>query len=252
MAQRFDYSHRSVSPENPDVYVGGESAILESNSSEQIVFRMPYIRDTGQVVQFPQVVSFESPSQGGSVDGGTVVYLGVRPGENSPPTADAGLPQTVLSGSQVTLDGSGSSDPDEDPLTYLWQAPPWGSPVTLEEATSAIAHFTAPLTEGQRYLFFNLEVSDGTETDTDGVEVVVVSELPETPTPTITEIPVSTATATPTASPGTSPAPEPSARVKLLLQYALTWEAGAEEGGSPGLLSLLGQWATGGHTAPPK
>ena len=38
----------------------------------------------------------------------------------SAPVANAGVDQTVLVGGTVTLDGSGSTDADSDPLTYSW------------------------------------------------------------------------------------------------------------------------------------
>jgi hypothetical protein len=41
---------------------------------------------------------------------------------NQPPTADAGGPYLVAVGGQVTLNGSGSSDPDGDSLTAEWTA----------------------------------------------------------------------------------------------------------------------------------
>ena len=37
-----------------------------------------------------------------------------------PPVADAGPDQTVFVGDTVQLDGSGSSDVDNDPLTFQW------------------------------------------------------------------------------------------------------------------------------------
>ncbi len=46
---------------------------------------------------------------------------------NIKPVADAGPDQTVeqtsVSGAEVTLDGTGSSDPDNDTLTYTWTGP---------------------------------------------------------------------------------------------------------------------------------
>ncbi|MFH2013176.1 MAG: choice-of-anchor D domain-containing protein, partial [Pseudomonadota bacterium] len=47
-----------------------------------------------------------------------VTLLGIGIGE--PPTANAGLDRTVSVNSPITLDGSNSSDPDGDPLTYQW------------------------------------------------------------------------------------------------------------------------------------
>jgi hypothetical protein len=40
--------------------------------------------------------------------------------QNSPPVAEAGPNQTVLTGERVQLNGSGSTDVDGDPLTYRW------------------------------------------------------------------------------------------------------------------------------------
>jgi hypothetical protein len=40
---------------------------------------------------------------------------------NLPPSAKAGPDQTVLLGAVATLDGTGSSDPNGTPVTYIWR-----------------------------------------------------------------------------------------------------------------------------------
>ena len=77
----------------------------------------------------------------------------------SRPIANAGTAQTVAAGATVTLDGSGSSDPNGHPLTYQWTQTA-GPAVTLSSTTAVKPTFTAPATAGT--LTFQLVVNDGT------------------------------------------------------------------------------------------
>ncbi len=90
---------------------------------------------------------------------------------NYKPVADAGPDQKVLSGDTVTLDGSGSSDPDDDPLTYVWSfiSMPSGSSATLSDAAAINPSFVADLPG--TYLL-RLIVNDG-EIDSDPDTVTI-------------------------------------------------------------------------------
>ena len=82
------------------------------------------------------------------------------PAPNNAPVAKAGADRTVVVGTPVTLDGSGSSDADGDPLTYRWAlaSGPSGSSAKLSSATAAKPSFS-PDAVGT-YLF-SLIVNDG-------------------------------------------------------------------------------------------
>jgi hypothetical protein len=95
---------------------------------------------------------------------------------NQAPTADAGSDQTVASGANVNLDGTGSTDPDGDPLDYGWTQT-GGAAVTLSGANTATPSFTAPT--GPATLTFQLEVCDGEPLcDTATVVITVQEPIP--------------------------------------------------------------------------
>lgn len=78
---------------------------------------------------------------------------------NFTPVADAGADMTAISGDTVVLNGSGSSDPDTDALTYSWvQAA--GPGVVISDLASPQPFFTAPDVTEDTVLTFVLTVAD--------------------------------------------------------------------------------------------
>ena len=115
-------------------------------------------------------------------------YIG---GANTAPTADAGDDQTnVASAATVTLNGTGSSDPDAgDALSYAWtQTDSTGRTVTLSSASTDKPTFTAPtlnIGDPDATIVFSLTVNDGTVNSTaDTVSITV-----KAPSPTTTNTP---------------------------------------------------------------
>ncbi|WP_224363644.1 PKD domain-containing protein [Hyalangium versicolor] len=118
----------------------------------------------------PGFVRFEliaSDGKGRSAPSGVLVQVTTE--ANHPPLASAGADQQVTIGGPVTLDGSGSSDPDGNALRYVWEQI-WGSPVVL---TSAGEHPSFQPSGQGRYRF-RLTVWDGeTPSVPDEVDVLV-------------------------------------------------------------------------------
>lgn len=97
---------------------------------------------------------------------------------NDPPIAKAGLAQTVEAtsptGAQVTLNGSGSSDPDGDPLTYNWAG-------SFGTATGPTPTVTLPL--GKHSI--TLTVADGKGESASDKVIITVQD---TTKPTLTSL----------------------------------------------------------------
>lgn len=79
---------------------------------------------------------------------------------NTRPTANAGPDATVFAGQEVTLDGTGSSDPDDNITSYAW-VQTGGPVVALTGANTAQPGFTADQpASGAETLTFELTVTD--------------------------------------------------------------------------------------------
>jgi len=98
---------------------------------------------------------------------------------NQTPVANAGADQIVNEGVLVTLDGTGSADPDGNTLTYLWAAP---AGVTLSSATTSKPTFTAPEVTTDTDYTLSLVVNDGFVNSTSDNVKITVKQVNKAPT----------------------------------------------------------------------
>lgn len=164
-----EYQHKT-SPDNPDTDIDGMpdgweviyglNPNLDDASSD---------RDNDGFSNLKEYQSGSNPTDPTSVP-------------NLPPVANAGADQNVIAGTLVTLDGSGSFDPEGAMITFLWtfiEVPP-GSTVSntsLMEGTSAKSKFMPDVNSTYR---LELTVNDGIlESAPD--EVAIIASTPNIP-----------------------------------------------------------------------
>jgi hypothetical protein len=113
-----------------------------------------------------------------TVGASTFVKLSVIAIPNQTPVSNAGIDQSVNEGVSVTLNGSGSSDPDYDVLQYAWIAP---AGITLSSTTTAKPTFTAPQVSVNTNYTFSLVVNDGTVNSIADQVIVTVKQVNKAP-----------------------------------------------------------------------
>lgn len=133
--------------------------------------------------------SFAAPSSGGALTFqltvtdryGTSGSDSVTVTVNAPPVANAGPAQSVVANANVTLNGTGSTDPDGTVVAYAWIQTA-GTPVALTGADTATPTFVAPGAAGA--LTFQLVVTDNdgaTHADDVTIEVTIPASTNEPP-----------------------------------------------------------------------
>ena len=154
-------------------------------ASGTLTFSVGEIEQTIEVALIDDAVEEEDETFTVTLTGPEGATLGVATGTitdddatTRPPMVETGTTRTVLQGAQVTLDGTGRSDLDEEGLTYRWTYTGHRDDVVLRGADTAVAMFTAPV--GLREdleLTFRLEVTDPHGASWHGTESIIVSSL---------------------------------------------------------------------------
>ena len=158
---------------------GGPAVTLSSTTAAKPTFTAPSSAST---------LTFSLVVRDGRANSAAATTTVTTTPVNQVPVANAGTAQTVNTGTTVTLDGSGSRDADDDPLTYTWTQT-GGPAVTLSSRTVQKPTFTAPSTKTT--LTFSLVVRDGK-----------ANSAAVTTTVTTNTVPVASAGAAQSAEPG--------------------------------------------------
>jgi hypothetical protein len=151
-----------------------------TNDGANVTFTAPIISDGGDTnakVTLTFALTVTDPNGASSTGSVDVVVANV----DHAPTAIAGNNLTVNEGSSVTLNGSASSDPDSDPLTYSWVQVS-GPTVTLTSANTAFPQFTAPFVNAAgATLQFQLTVNDGFGGTSTATTTITVNNINDPP-----------------------------------------------------------------------
>ena len=142
----------------------GPAVTLDLTDPQHPTFTAPLVGQGGATLTFALGVSDGLASSSDTV---SIFVQNV----NHAPVANAGPGGTFNEGSTITLNGSASSDPDGDALTYSWVRLS-GPAVTLSSTTSPSPTFTAPqVNQIGAVIVFRLTVSDGALSSTSDVTI---------------------------------------------------------------------------------
>ena len=149
--------------------IAGPSVSLSNPEAVQPTFSAPTVGSDGVSFTFELTVTDYGSLQSTNTTIVNVIWL------NDPPAANAGVDQTVLEKSAVTLNGSNSSDPDDGIASYQWKQVA-GQSVTFSDPTNDLTTFEAPSfddSDGQPLVFELIVTDEGGLQSSDSTDVTV-------------------------------------------------------------------------------
>jgi hypothetical protein len=155
----------------------GKSVNLSGNDSQTATFIAPVFESANRNLVFKLTVKDHAGQPGTDT-----VTITVNP-KNRPPEARA-FPRPkdhVKETAQVTLDGSGSFDPEGGPLRYQWRQLS-GPHVLLSDYAAETPTFTAPSVDSDATLTFQLTVTDNLGLKDQATPSVVIENTGNPPT----------------------------------------------------------------------
>ena len=162
------------------VQLSGTAVTLSNASVANPSFTAPFVGTSGDTLVFQLVVTDDNGLLGKDQCAVTITD------KNSPPVADAGEYQPASPGDTVTLDGSGSSDPDTgkgDQISYHWKQVS-GTAVELSSYSVSSPTFSVPGTiTSDEAMSFALTVTDLaglSSTDSCTINIVTGTNSPPT------------------------------------------------------------------------
>ena len=148
--------------------IAGPTAAIGNPNISILDIGVPSVGGAGGMLSFQLTVTDAGGLSSSDIANVVVVI------RNLAPVAALVAPATVIEGARVTLDGSGSFDPNGDPITYVWSQIA-GNPVQLDLTDPIRPTFIAPTTGTGATLRFLLSVSDGQLTASTLADITVTA-----------------------------------------------------------------------------
>ena len=148
----------------------GPKVDIKDSDEAKATFNAPPLSEDSKLVFKLTVIDEQDASDSDDV------AIEVKKIENIPPKAEAGRNQKASANTEVTLDGTKSSDEDGNLVSYKWEQTD-GPKVDIKDSDEAKATFNAPPLSEDSKLVFKLTVIDEQDaSDSDDVAIEVKSD----------------------------------------------------------------------------